>query len=40
VVALEPVGGLVLVRDLLLVVLYAILLAALSRQGREAARIA
>jgi len=40
VVALEPVGWLVLVRDLLLVALYAILLVALSRQGREAARIA
>ncbi len=40
VVALEPVGWLVLVRDLLLVALYAILLIALSRQGRGAARIA
>ena len=40
VVALEPVGWLVLVRDLLLVALYVILLVTLSRQGREAARIA
>ena len=40
VVALEPVGWLVLVRDLLLVALYVILLVALSRQGRGAARIA
>ena len=40
VVALEPVGWLVVVRDLLLVALYAILLVALSRRRREAARIA
>ena len=40
VVALEPVGWLVLVRDLLLVALYVILLIALSRRGRAAARTA
>jgi Glycosyltransferase family 87 len=40
VVALEPVGWLVLVRDLLLVGLYAILLFALSRYGRGGARTA
>jgi hypothetical protein len=40
VVALEPIGWLVVVRDLLLVVLYAILLVALSRRGREGARTA
>jgi hypothetical protein len=40
VVALEPVGWLVLVRDLLLVALYVILLIALSRRGHAAARTA
>ena len=40
VVALEPVGWLVLVRNLLLVALYVILLIALSRRGRAAARTA
>ena len=38
VVALEPVSWLVLVRDLLLAALYAILLVALSRRGREGVR--
>jgi hypothetical protein len=40
VVALEPAGWLVVVRDVLLVALYAILLLALSRRRRGAARIA
>ena len=40
VVALEPVGWLVLVRDLLLVGLYTILLVALSQRGRGGARTA
>jgi glycosyl transferase family 87 len=40
VVALEPAGWLVFVRDLLLVALYAILLVALSRRGRGAFRSA
>jgi glycosyl transferase family 87 len=40
VVALEPVGWLVVVRNLLLVALYAILLVALSRRGREGPRTA
>jgi len=40
VVALQPVGWLVFIRDLLLVGLYAIVLVALSRRGRGAARIA
>jgi hypothetical protein len=40
VVALEPVGWLVVVRNLLLVALYAILLVALSRRGREGTRTA
>jgi hypothetical protein len=38
VVALEPVGWLVVVRNFLLVALYGILLVALSRRGREGAR--
>jgi glycosyl transferase family 87 len=40
VVALEPAGWLVLVRNFLLIGLYAVLLAALSRRGRGAARTA
>lgn len=40
VVALEPVGWLVVVRNFLLVALYAILLVALSRRGREGVRTA
>jgi Glycosyltransferase family 87 len=40
VVALEPVGWLVVVRNFLLVALYAILLVALSRRGREGTRTA
>ena len=40
VVALEPVSWLVLVRNLLLVALYAILLVTLSRRERGAARSA
>jgi hypothetical protein len=40
VVALEPVGWLVLVRNSLLVALYVVLLVALSRRGRGAARTA
>jgi hypothetical protein len=40
IVALEPAGWLVLVRDLLLVALYAILLVTLSRRARGATRTA
>ena len=40
VVALESVGWLVFVRNFLLVALFAILLVALSRRGREGARSA